>query len=211
MRPTSAAASTCWPRRPPRIRRPIPASWPRPPRPRTPAPSCGRSRSTDARRPTCSAPCISPTTASPPCRPAVKAGLDDAKIVALEVSDLSENATASVIAQSAPLVMFTDGRRLDHLLSTTEYDAVKSIIGRSGMPVDLAAVFKPWIVSMILSVSDCERDQGAEGRPRPRHEDRRDGQGARPARSSAWRPSRRSSRRSPPCPSSSRSTCCAPA
>ncbi len=95
--------------------------------------------------------------------PAVKAGLDDAKIVALEVSDLSENATASVIAQSAPLVMFTDGRRLDNLLSTTEYDAVKSIIGRSGMPVDLAAVFKPWIVSMILSVSECERDKVQKG------------------------------------------------
>jgi uncharacterized protein len=95
--------------------------------------------------------------------PAVKAGLADAKIVALEVSDLSENATASVIAQSAPLVMFTDGRRLDHLLTTTEYDAVKSIIGRSGMPVDLAAAFKPWIVSMILSVSECERDKVQKG------------------------------------------------
>jgi uncharacterized protein len=95
--------------------------------------------------------------------PAVKAGLNDAKIVALEVSDLSENATASVIAQSAPLVMFTDGRRLDNLLSTSEYDAVKTIIGRSGMPVDLAAVFKPWIVSMILSVSDCERDKVQKG------------------------------------------------
>jgi uncharacterized protein YbaP (TraB family) len=95
--------------------------------------------------------------------PAVKIALNDAKIVALEVSDLSENATASVIAQSAPLVMFTDGRRLDSLLSTTEYDAVKTIIGRSGMPVDLAAVFKPWIVSMILSVSDCERDKVQKG------------------------------------------------
>ncbi len=95
--------------------------------------------------------------------PAVKTALNDAKIVALEVSDLSENATASVIAQSAPLVMFTDGRRLDNLLSTTEYDAVKTIIGRSGMPVDLAAVFKPWIVSMILSVSDCERDKVQKG------------------------------------------------
>jgi uncharacterized protein YbaP (TraB family) len=89
--------------------------------------------------------------------PAVKAGLKDAKVIALEVSDLSEQATASVIAQSAPLVMFTDGRRLDSLLSNTEYDAVKSVIGRAGMPADLASSFKPWIVTMILSVSDCER------------------------------------------------------
>ena len=95
--------------------------------------------------------------------PAVKAGLNEAKVVALEVSDLSETATASVIAQSAPLVMFTDGRRLDSLLSNTEYDAVKTIIARSGMPVDLAASFKPWIVTMILSVSDCERNKVQQG------------------------------------------------
>ena len=68
-----------------------------------------------------------------------------------------------MIAKSAPLVMFTDGRRLDTLISTTEYDAVKSIIGRSGMPVDMAAVFKPWIVTMILSVSDCERTKVQKG------------------------------------------------
>lgn len=91
--------------------------------------------------------------------PAVKAGLKDAKAIALEVSDLSEQATSSVIAQSAPLVMFTDGRRLDGLLSTAEYDTVKSVIGRAGMPADLASTFKPWIVTMILSVSDCERDK----------------------------------------------------
>lgn len=91
--------------------------------------------------------------------PAVKAGLKDAKVIALEVSDLSEQATSSVIAKSAPLVMFTDGRRLDGLLSTAEYDTVKSVIGRAGMPADLASTFKPWIVTMILSVSDCERDK----------------------------------------------------
>ncbi len=31
------------------------------------------------------------------------------------------------------------------------------------MPVDMAAVFKPWIVSMILSVSDCERTKVQQG------------------------------------------------
>lgn len=95
--------------------------------------------------------------------PAVQAGLNEAKVIALEVSDLSENATASVIAKSAPLVMFTDGRRLDSLLSHTEYDTVKTIISRSGMPVDLAALFRPWIVTMILSVSDCERTKVQQG------------------------------------------------
>jgi len=95
--------------------------------------------------------------------PAVTKALGDAKVIALEVSDLNETATASVIAQSAPLVMFTDGRRLDNLLSSSEFDTVKSIIGRAGMPPDLAALFKPWIVTMILSVSDCEREKVQNG------------------------------------------------
>ncbi len=95
--------------------------------------------------------------------PAVEQAIGQAKTVALEVSDVSDKATATVIAQSAPLVMFTDGRRLDGLLSGTEYDTVKKIISRSGMPSDLAALFKPWIVTMILSVSDCERASMQQG------------------------------------------------
>ncbi len=95
--------------------------------------------------------------------PAVEQALSQSKTVALEVSDISEKATANVIAQSAPLVMFTDGRRLDGLLSGTEYDTVKRIISRSGMPSDLAALFKPWIVTMIMSVSDCERTSIQQG------------------------------------------------
>ena len=95
--------------------------------------------------------------------PAVEMALGEAKTIALEVSDLSEKATTSVIAKAAPLVMFTDGQRLDQLLSSTEYETVKAIITRSGMPVDLAALFKPWIVTMILSVSDCERAKVQRG------------------------------------------------
>ncbi|CAN1723411.1 TraB/GumN family protein [Hyphomicrobium sp. 1Nfss2.1] len=95
--------------------------------------------------------------------PAVKDAIKSSKTIALEVSDVSETATSTVIAKSAPLVMFTDGRRLDGLLSPSEYDVVKSIIGRSGMPVDLAALFKPWIVTMILSTSDCERAKVQSG------------------------------------------------
>ncbi len=95
--------------------------------------------------------------------PAIETALGESRTVALEVSDLSEKATTSVIAKSAPLVMFTDGQRLDKLLSSTEYETVKSIITRSGMPADLAALFKPWIVTMILSVSDCERAKVQQG------------------------------------------------
>lgn len=88
---------------------------------------------------------------------ATKDAIKASKVIALEVSDISETATSTVIAKSAPLVMFTDGRRLDGMLTPAEYDTVKTIITRSGMPADLAGMFKPWIVTLILSVSDCER------------------------------------------------------
>lgn len=96
--------------------------------------------------------------------PAVRSALKEAKAVALEVADLSENATAAVIAQSAPLAMYSDGRRLDQMLSPSEYETVKKVVSHSGLPADLAALFKPWIVSMILSVSDCERTKVQEGK-----------------------------------------------
>jgi hypothetical protein len=97
--------------------------------------------------------------------PAVQFALSESKTIALEVSDLSEKATSSVISKSAPLLIYTDGRRLDGLLSNTEYETVKNVIARSGMPADLAALFKPWIVTMILSVSDCERAKVQRGDP----------------------------------------------
>ncbi len=96
--------------------------------------------------------------------PAVLSALKEAKAVALEVADLSENATATVIAQSAPLAIYSDGRRLDQMLSPSEYESVKNVVSRSGLPADLAALFKPWIVSMILSVSDCERTKVQQGK-----------------------------------------------
>jgi uncharacterized protein len=97
--------------------------------------------------------------------PAVEHAIEASNTIALEVSDLNQQATASVLAKSAPLVMYTDGQRLDHQLSSAEYDAVKEIIVRSGMPADLAALFKPWIVTMIMSVSDCERAKVQQGAP----------------------------------------------
>ncbi len=96
--------------------------------------------------------------------PAVLSALKEAKAVALEVADLSENAAATVIAQSAPLAIYSDGRRLDQMLSPSEYESVKNVVSRSGLPADLAALFKPWIVSMILSVSDCERTKVQQGK-----------------------------------------------
>lgn len=87
----------------------------------------------------------------------VKSALGEAKAVMLEVADLSPTATQSVMAEAADLFLFSDGRRLDAMLSKEEFETVKSTLAGAGMPGELGAMFKPWIIYMILSVSECER------------------------------------------------------
>ncbi len=87
----------------------------------------------------------------------VKSALGEAKTVMLEVADLSPTATQSVMAEAADLFLFNDGRRLDTMLSKEEFETVKSTLAGAGMPGELGVMFKPWIIYMILSVSECER------------------------------------------------------
>lgn len=95
--------------------------------------------------------------------PKLKAAIAEAKTVALEVADLSSAAMGSAMMEAPKLVMFTDGRRLDGMLSTEEFETVKSTLGAAGMPTEVAPLFRPWIVYMILSVSGCERKKVESG------------------------------------------------
>lgn len=89
--------------------------------------------------------------------PAARAALDHATTVMLEVADLSPGATQAVMAQASDLFIFSDGRRLDRMLSPNEFKTVQATVAAAGMPGEIGATFKPWIISMLLSVSECER------------------------------------------------------
>lgn len=97
--------------------------------------------------------------------PAATSALHGSKAVLLEVADLSQKATMSAITRSASLLMLTDGQRLDHMLSAEEYAKVRAILARAGLPGDFAAMFRPWIVSTLLAVSECERKNAESGHP----------------------------------------------
>jgi len=94
-----------------------------------------------------------------------KDAIKDSKVVALEVADLSENAVGAAMAKAAELVVYTDGRNLQSQLDEDEFKKVQSLVAKSGMPGEFAGMFRPWIVSMLLSLSDCERKQVASGAP----------------------------------------------
>ncbi len=96
--------------------------------------------------------------------PAVIDAVAHSKAVALEVADLSDKAVAAAMTKTATLIVYTDGKSLKSALSDDEYKQVEQTVTKSGMPGELAAMMKPWLVSMLLATSDCERKQLAAGK-----------------------------------------------
>jgi hypothetical protein len=96
--------------------------------------------------------------------PAVKDIIAQSKSVTLEVADLSEKAVAAAMTKTAPLIVYTNGQSLKKALSDDEYKGVEQTITKAGMPGELAATMKPWLISMLLATSDCERKQVAAGK-----------------------------------------------
>lgn len=85
------------------------------------------------------------------------------KSVALEVADLSDKAVADAMAKASKLLVYTDGTTLNAQLSGDEFKTVQRIVKQAGMPENASSVLKPWLVSMLLATSDCERKQVASG------------------------------------------------
>lgn len=95
----------------------------------------------------------------------IETALGETDTVALEVADVSAEATNAAMMKAARLVLFTDGRTLDDMLTDEEYETVKATLAGAGLPAQAAAMFRPWVVSMILSVSSCERQKVKDGLP----------------------------------------------
>lgn len=97
--------------------------------------------------------------------PVVVAALDKARTVAVEIAGLSDGAVMQAIGADPQMLVFTDGRRLDQMLSSGEFAAVSRTLGRIGVPAPAQGAIRPWLVSMLLGVSDCERSRMARKRP----------------------------------------------
>jgi uncharacterized protein YbaP (TraB family) len=95
--------------------------------------------------------------------PAVEAAVKGARRLVLEVGDLSPASFAEAFASARDLLIFNDGRRLDQLLSAPDYAKVAGVLERSGFPREAAAVFRPWVATLMLALSDCERRRAGEG------------------------------------------------
>ena len=94
---------------------------------------------------------------------AAAAALDASRSVLIEVADTSNEAmTAAMIGQSA-LIFYSDGRTLSDQLSGEEFAKVEAVAASAGMPEGFTKLMRPWLVSTLLSSSDCERKNLASG------------------------------------------------
>ncbi len=94
----------------------------------------------------------------------VRAAIQNSKVVTLEVADIGQSAMMAALGQSPTLMMFGDGRRLDQLLSPEAFKQVEEQLEAARLPAAFANRFKPWVVSMVLAVSNCERSRMQHGK-----------------------------------------------
>lgn len=96
--------------------------------------------------------------------PPVQQAFEGSDVLALEVADLSPNAMARALLSAVNAALYTDGRSLETQLNSEDFAKVKRKLKSAGMPVATAKVFKPWVVTMMLASSDCERKRAKSGK-----------------------------------------------
>jgi hypothetical protein len=95
--------------------------------------------------------------------PKVLLAMDQARRVALEIADLSPQGLAGAMARVQPLLVFADGRSLEKLLTPQEFAAARGAVAKAGMPAAVLSALRPWVVTMTLSLSECERRRAQSG------------------------------------------------
>ena len=94
---------------------------------------------------------------------ATRKALRGARSVLLETSDIAPSATARALIKAARAAVYTDGRTLDAVLTKEEFNQVKQTMDRAGVPARKAKLYRPWMISMMLSGSNCERQRIRDG------------------------------------------------
>lgn len=93
----------------------------------------------------------------------VVSALRSSKLLALELVDATPQNVAIAMQSLGPKLMFTDGRQLSQFLSGKEFDLASKVLAANGVPAAAVNIFKPWIVSVFLAVSQCEHNRVAAG------------------------------------------------
>jgi uncharacterized protein YbaP (TraB family) len=95
-------------------------------------------------------------------KPAVTSAIQSARVVALEVADLSREALAQAMGRSAQLLIDPAGG-IDKVLSGDELQVARRVLEEAGLPYQLLGMVRPWFVYTLLAVPACERARAAAG------------------------------------------------
>lgn len=87
----------------------------------------------------------------------------NARQVALEVADLSPEALDASLKAVQHLLVDGGGRSLATRLDAAETAAARRALERAGMPGGAIEWVRPWVVTMTLSLTECERRRSAAG------------------------------------------------
>lgn len=93
----------------------------------------------------------------------VREAIANASRIALEIEDMSPRSMAAAMMSLRELVMFTDGRKLDDLLARPDLEIARSALQALGVPREMTAAFRPWLVTLSLAMAPCERQRAAAG------------------------------------------------
>lgn len=96
--------------------------------------------------------------------PSVEAALGAAKRVALEVADLSPKAFAGALATLQEHIVFKDAEGLAGVLDADELSTARTALTRVGFPVAAQSRLRPWFVTLMLAITDCERARMQAGK-----------------------------------------------
>jgi uncharacterized protein len=93
--------------------------------------------------------------------PTITAALTSAKAVALEIADMSAAGMEAAIGAD-PMLMVSPDRGLATLLSPEEFAVAKKAL-TGAMPEAVLRMMKPWVVTMALTLPNCEQQRTASG------------------------------------------------
>jgi len=85
--------------------------------------------------------------------------------VLLEAADVSPGASASALADASKAALFSDGQTLEKLLTPEEYAKAKAALDLAGLPGAVVHLYRPWIVSLFIAATACEREKLKRGIP----------------------------------------------
>jgi uncharacterized protein YbaP (TraB family) len=95
--------------------------------------------------------------------PAVTAAFESADTVALEIVYTSPDTMAVLTKEITARGVYQGGNGLNDILSPAELATLRTALASSGVPGEVAHMFRPWFAGLSLAFPPCERARTAAG------------------------------------------------